>query len=211
MSKLNSFIKQSVIGGTLVLLPLVILAFVFRWIFYFVTDLIQPITDYLISNYHLPELLADALVILIILLSCFIIGSIVSTSIGRWIHSHFDKYLTRMAPGYRVIKEIVGQFFGDPDSSPFARGEVARVRLFGLDCPTSVTAIVTARHSDGTITIFMPTGPNPTSGNIYHVPQELVELYPDTSLEVMMKTIIACGAGSEKIFTPIQGKATEKS
>ena len=68
---------------------------------------------------------------------------------------------------YKLIKEIVLQFFGDSSSSPFSSGEVAIVQLFGATCPTTVTAIVTSKHDDGTITIFMPTGPNPTSGNIF--------------------------------------------
>ena len=77
---------------------------------------------------------------------------------------------------------------------------MARVHIFGRDCPTTVTSIVTARHADGSYTIFMPTGPNPTSGNIYHVPGDLVELFPDVSLEKTMRSIIACGAGSDKLF-----------
>ncbi|MCO7225163.1 DUF502 domain-containing protein [Pleionea sp. CnH1-48] len=200
MEKLRNFTRKSLLGGILVLLPLVILGFVLRWAFYFVTDLIQPLTDYLLTQYSVPEVIADMLVISVIVVFCFLVGTIISTSVGRWVHSHFDHYLTRLAPGYRIIKEIVGQFFGDSDSSPFARGEVARVKLFGLECNTTVTVIVTSRHEDGTYTVFMPTGPNPTSGNIYHVPPEQVELYPDASVERMMKSIIACGAGSDELF-----------
>ena len=85
-------------------------------------------------------------------------------------------------------------------SSPFAKGEVVRVRLFGEGCETTVTGIVTDKHADGTVTFFMPTGPNPTSGNIYHVPEKMVTYYPDASVEQMMKSIIACGAGSSEVF-----------
>ncbi|MCX4026152.1 DUF502 domain-containing protein [Endozoicomonas sp. SM1973] len=201
MEKLRAFIKQSLIGGILILLPIVILGAVFRWVFYFVTDLIQPMTDYMSAHYHLPELVADIAVIALIMFACFAIGTLVSTSVGTWIHSHFDKYLDKLAPGYRIIKEIVSQIVGDPNSSPFTKGEVVRVQLFGETCETTVTAIVTARHEDDTVTIFMPTGPNPTSGNIYHVPEKLVTYYPDASVEKMMKSIIACGAGSDSLFT----------
>jgi uncharacterized membrane protein len=202
MQKLKLFFRQSFIGGVLVLLPLVILGFFFHWAFIFVTDLIQPITNALNTQFHVPELVADVLAIMLLLAICFVVGTLVSTGVGKWLHEKFDKYLSKLAPGYRLIKEIIGQFLGDPESSPFGRGEVVRVKLFGEHCPTTVTAIVTARHLDGTVTIFMPTGPNPTSGNIYHVPQQLVEEIPYASVEAMMKSIIACGAGSEKLFTP---------
>ncbi len=194
------FIRKSLFGGIVVLLPVILLSLILKWAFYFVTDLIQPLTDYVINQFSLPELTADIVVIVLIVVICFSVGTIVSTGIGKWVHGHLDKYLIKLAPGYKLIKEIVSQFFGDSDSSPFSSGEVAIVKLFGANCPTTVTAIVTSKHADGTITIFMPTGPNPTSGNIYHLPAELVDIRPDISVESMMKSIIACGAGSGKLM-----------
>ncbi len=200
------FLRKSLFGGIVVLLPLVILSFIIKWAFYFVTDMIQPLTDFVVLNYGFPELGSDIVVVLVIFLVCFSVGTLVSTGIGKWLHHHFDQSLFKLAPGYKVIKEIVGQFFGDSGTSPFSSGEVARVQLFGEHCPTTVTAIVTSKHKDGTVTIFMPTGPNPTSGNIYHVPEAMVEFCPHISVENMMKSIIACGAGSNELFTVSEGK-----
>ncbi len=193
-------IRKTLFGGIVVLLPLLILGWILKSVFFFITDMIQPLTNYVTTHYFFPELAADIIVVLVIVLICFSVGTIVSTGLGKWLHSRFDQYLVRLAPGYKLIKEIVGQFFGDSESSPFSNGEVARVQLFGENCPTTVTAIVTSKHDDGTITIFMPTGPNPTSGNIYHVPEKLVEFCPDISVEGMMKSIIGCGAGSGDLF-----------
>lgn len=200
MDKLKLFIRKALFGGLVVLLPIAIIGFLFRWMFFTITDLIQPITNKLIAEYGLPELGADVLVIALILALCFAVGTFVTTGIGRWLHNHFDKYLVRLAPGYKLVREIVTQVFGDAKSSPFAKGEVVRVQLFGETCPTTVTGIVTDKHADGTVTFFMPTGPNPTSGNIYHVPEQLVTYYPESSVEQMMKSIIACGAGSSEVF-----------
>jgi len=200
MDRVKGFIKTSFVGGILVLLPIVILMFLFNWAFQVVTNLIQPLTHLIIKNNGMPEILGDMLAIAVIFVVCFIVGSIVSTGFGVLMHSHFDKYLVRIAPGYRLIKEIVGQFFGDKSSSPFSNGEVARASIFGMDCGTTVTAIVTSRHADGSYTVFVPTGPNPTSGNMFHLPQEQVEICPDIKVEDMMRTIIACGAGSGELF-----------
>jgi uncharacterized membrane protein len=101
-----------------------------------------------------------------------------------------------------MVKDIVNQFMGDKSNSPFRKGAVARVRIFGGTVETSVTAIVTSQHDDGTYTVFVPTGPNPTSGFIYHVPAEYVELRPEIKIESAMRTVIACGAGSDKLFKP---------
>ncbi|MGX5173086.1 DUF502 domain-containing protein [Aliikangiella sp. IMCC44653] len=204
MGKIKLIIRKSLIGGILVLLPIVIIGFVFRWLFNFITDLIQPLTDYTVRYFPVPEVVADLSVVLLILALCFVIGTFVTTTVGKWLHDRFDRYLIKLAPGYRIVKEIVSQVFGSDENSPFAKGEVVKVKLFGASCETTVTALVTSRHADGTVTIFMPTGPNPTSGNIYHMPESLVEFYPDVSVEQMMRTIIACGAGSDKLFASAQ-------
>lgn len=197
---MKKFIKTSLFGGLVVILPIAILGFFFKWLFKLVTDLIQPLTDFAASRYDFPELVADILVIAIILISCFFVGVIVRTKLGNILHRLFDDILQKLAPGYRMVKEVVVQIFGSPENSPFANGMVARVKLFGVDCPTEVTALIVDHYDEDTYTIFMPTGPNPTSGNIYHVNKSQVVLCPDIKLDSAMRTVIACGAGSGDLF-----------
>lgn len=198
--QLNKFIKTTLFGGVIVILPVVIIAFFLKWLFKTVTDLIQPLTNYALKHYYVPEFVADTVVIILIILACFFVGMVVQTTIGRFFHKFFDKILIKLAPGYRLVKEVVVQIFGQNENSPFINGQVAKVKIFGIQCETEVTALITDKHPDGTYTIFMPTGPNPTSGNIYHVQASQVTLYPDVSLDSAMRTVIACGAGSGEIF-----------
>jgi uncharacterized membrane protein len=192
----EEFFKKSALGGLVIVLPIAILAMGIRWLFRLVTDLIQPFTNLVVNYLGFPELVGDILVLAAMVGMCFAVGYLVTTSGGAWFHRHFDARLARYAPGYKMVKEIVGQFLGDSSKSPFANGEVALVKLFGEDNPTEVTAIVTSKHDNGRYTVFMPTGPNPTSGNIYHVKPSQVTLCPEIKIEDAMRTIIACGAGS---------------
>jgi uncharacterized membrane protein len=200
LQQFKNFIKTTLFGGIVVILPVIIIAFFIKWLFKTITDLIQPLTNYALTQYHVPEFIADGIVISLIILICFFVGVMVQTSIGRLFHRIFDKILVRMAPGYRMVKEVVIQLFGQSEDSPFVNGKVARVKIFGEDCPTEVTALITDQHEDGSYTIFMPTGPNPTSGNIYHVKASQVTVCPDIPLDSAMRTVIACGAGSGMIF-----------
>lgn len=208
MQRLSNFIKTSIIGGLLIILPVVILFFGLRWAFRTVTEFIQPLANPILEHSNAPEIVVDLLVILLILAGCFAIGNIATTSSGRWLHNRFDKTLTRLAPGYNLVRDIIQQLFGDNPNSPFKQGEVARARLFGADVLTDVTGIVTSRHDNGWYTLFVPTGPNPTSGMIYHLPPEQVELLTGVKVDEALRTIISCGAGSGELLGSQPGSQT---
>jgi uncharacterized membrane protein len=193
MEKFKSFLKTSIIGGVVVILPMFIFIMVFKWLFGWVTDIIQPLTNLIVTQSHMSEIIADAVVIAVILISCFIIGIIVKTKIGKFIHENLESRILKIAPGYGTIKEIVMQLIGE--KLPFS--SVALVRIFEND--TLVTGFVTDSHPDGSYTIFVPTAPNPTSGFIYHLKREFVH-HVDIPVEEAMRSIITCGAGSNKIL-----------
>mgnify|MGYP000238059496 FL=1 len=195
----KEFAKKTLLGGLVILLPVALLMMGLRWLFTLVTDLIQPLTNLVTKVIGMPEIFADILVLAGMAGLCFAAGWFVTTAGGAWFHSKFDGRLAKYAPGYQMMKEIVGQFLGDASKSPFANGEVALVRLFGNE--TEVTAIVTSKHENGHYTVFMPTGPNPTSGNIYHVTEEQVTLCPAIAVSDAMRTIIACGAGTGDLLS----------
>lgn len=197
MEKLKSFLKTSIIGGVVVILPMFIFIMVFKWLFGWVTDIIQPLTDLIVTKSHMSEIIADALVIAVILISCFIIGIIVKTRIGKFIHEKLEYRILKIAPGYGTIKEIVMQLIGK--KFPFSSVVVARI----FENNTLVTAFVTDSHADGSYTIFVPTAPNPTSGFIYHVKGEYVH-HVDIPIEEAMRSVITCGAGSNKILKAAQ-------
>lgn len=211
MIRLKSMIRNAFIGGVVVLLPMAILGLFFRAVFRFVTELIQPITNVVAKTTGSPELLSSFSVLLIILLVCVAVGYLTSTSVGIYMHSVFDNKLKVFAPGYKMIKEIVNQLFGDKANSPFSSGSVAEVKVFGESVPTTVTAIVTSRHADGRMTVFVPTGPNPTSGFIYHVDASLVRMLTGVKAETALKTIISCGAGSAELLGSQSTKSVEQA
>lgn len=217
MHRLRSFIANSLIGGLLVILPLVILGLVVNWFITSITGLISPLTHYVLTRYDAPEWLVNLAVIAFILFFCLLIGGLISTSIGRWLHIKFDQLVERTAPGYRLIKDIVQQLFGDKSDSPLRKGDVAIVRAFGTDNSTAMTGIISGHHSNGWYTIFVPTGPNPTTGFIFHVAPEQVQILPEAKTDNAIKTIIACGSGSPQIpgltaaLTQFPGSTTSSS
>ena len=209
MQKLNTFVKQSVVGGLLIISPAVILFLALRWAFNTVAGLVAPIATPIARHIYAPEFVINILVILLILAACFLVGNFATTRSGRWLHDRFEHVMVKLAPGYNLVRDIIHQLFGDSKDSAFRKGDVARVRLFGSDVATEATGIVTSVHHNGWYTLFVPTGPNPTSGMIYHLPPEQVELLKHVKVEEALRTIIACGAGSGELFALNQTRAQQ--
>jgi len=204
MERIKAFIKTTLIGGIGVILPIVILVLVFSWLFRFVTRNIQPLTNLIFANQDSVGIFADVISIILIITVCFLVGVIVKTKLGHYIHDSIEKILLKKIPGYNITKDTVEQFIGR-EEMPFS--SVALVKLFDND--TLVTGFITDKHSNGSYTVFVPTGPNPTSGNIIHVKPEKV-FKVDISVEHAMKSIIACGAGSNKLIEKYMDSQNEK-
>jgi uncharacterized membrane protein len=195
MGKLKSFLKTSLLGGVVVILPVAILAAVSVWVFNLVTGLIAPLTRILIKDSQLNEYLAQSLVIVLIAVTCFFVGVLVRTRLGAFLYRLIETRILKLAPGYSMIKDTVLQIFGSRKDSPFS--SVAIAQIFGND--TRVTAFITDTHADGSYTLFVPTGPNPTSGLIYHLDGKYVQPV-NIPVQDAMRSIISCGAGSAQLL-----------
>ena len=205
MQRLKEFVKSALVGGLLVVLPLGLLIFILAWIFGLVRKLIEPLTGTIVdligslggplaASEKLRDYTADVVVIIVLIVACFFLGLFVRTRFGRWLYLLVESNILLKAPGYSLIKETVAQFVGNK-KSPFS--SVALVQIFGNE--TMVSAFVTDEHPDGSFTVFVPTGPNPTSGNMYHVPARWVHPVK-VPVEDAMRSIISCGAGSSKLL-----------
>ena len=194
MERLKNFFITTLIGGVTAVLPAVLLLAGLVWLFRFVTNIIQPLTNMLVIKADLKELTADILVIAIIVLTCFVIGFLIRTRFGKFIFQGIETAILKSAPGYNLIKETILQILGR-DKAPFAG--VALAQVFCND--TLVTSFITDEHEDGSFTVFVPTGPNPTSGQIFHLDKKYVHKI-DVSVEDAMRSIISCGAGSSDLM-----------
>ncbi len=181
-------------GGLVVLMPILVFFLVVRWLYRVMTDVIYPVTSLLVDKTPLQQLLADVVVISSILIICFLFGVFVKTHMGNLIFKGVENATLRYAPGYSMIKETVMMFFGR-SRSPFSA--VALVRPFSSE--TMMTAFITDEHPDGSYTVFIPTAPNPTSGNIYHLPRERVHIV-DVPVDEALRTILSCGIGSTNMI-----------
>lgn len=183
----------------MVILPIAIFVWLVEWILGVVSEVISPLSRWLVELAPITNFMADVIGVLLLLSACFLIGLFIKTSIGEWLHDIVDAWLTKLAPGYKTIREIVSQLLGGEGNTSLLKGDVCRAYIMGRAAGVSVTAIVTAKHDNGDVTVYVPTAPIPTSGFVYHLSSACVDLLPHVSVEAAMRTVIACGSGSQII------------
>jgi uncharacterized membrane protein len=207
MKRMRSFIGLTLFGGLMVVLPMTIFILLVGWLLGVITSLISPLSELLTSLTPIAKFLADLLGIAIVLAACFVIGLLIRTKLGSWLHDVLDQWLTRLAPGYKTIREVVMQLLGGEGNTSLLKGQVCRAYLMGRAAGVSVTGVVTSTHANGDYTVYVPTAPIPTSGFVYHLSAECVDLLPHISVEAAMRTVIACGSGSQVIFDHADSQA----
>lgn len=200
LTRIKSFFRTTFIGGLVALLPISLIIILFRWIINIIEKYLGPLVDLIAdTDSRLYTVGIYILTIIAIFLIFFSIGLIIKTSWGQFLNHQLEQNYLMKIPGYKLVKETVNQFFGKNKS--FFK-EVVIVDLFNSG--TLMTGFITDDQGE-LVTVFVPTGPNPTSGNIYHVPKDKV-LRTDANVDAGMKSIISCGAGSSDVFAGIVKK-----
>jgi len=194
---MRKYINATLLGGIAALLPLGLVILVARWLINLVQKYLGPIVEWFAKladmDSNLLMLASYVILILAILIGFFSIGIFIRTRTGQFFKKELEqKYLMKI-PGYKIARETVMQFFGK-NRSFFS--EVVLVDIYNSG--TLMTGFVTDDHGNY-LTVFVPTGPNPTSGLIYHVSKDKV-VHTNASVESAMKSIISCGAGSAHLF-----------
>ena len=195
LRRLRRFFLTSVIGGMAVVLPITIFVALLRFIVNFTAGILSPLVLLFPFSENISNWIIDLLSFGIVIALFFTIGLVVRTQYGNKAINRFEERWLMQLPFYSVLRETVRQFFGGK-KKPFS--QVVLCDPFGSG--VLMTGFVTDDEvGHGLVTIFVPTGPNPTNGFIFHMPEENVH-FINTRSEDAMRTIIGVGTGSRILF-----------
>jgi len=188
MKTVASFIKNTLIGGALIILPLALIAILLRHIVDIAHKILKPIASQISDNDFFPYMIAAVLVFL----ACFLAGLIIRTSPGRRFGAFLERRLYERVPGYKVLKAIGGGFLADSGD----RGiQPAFVEIEEGLAP----AFIMKKHADGSATVFVPTCPTPAVGSLYVFPGRKVHAV-DVPMAKLVGCISAWGLGAKDLL-----------
>ena len=199
-SRLGARLRGYFLTGLIVVGPMAITLYVVWWFINLVDAWVKP----LIPIAYLPETYLPFSVpgvgLIVGVLGVMLAGALMANLFGRTLLSQGEMMLDRMPVVrgvYRLVKQIFQTIFSDSGSS-FKRVGLIEFPRRGLYCIVFLAGDPPVEVDDKIgggnplITVFMPNGPNPTTGFIVFVPaSEVIPL--DLAVEDAAKLIVSAG------------------
>ena len=187
-------------SGLLVLIPLLITLVVLNFLFVAFSRMFRPAVDLIKESPYvkeLPLIIVWLIFILIILISLYILGALVASRAGRRRVIAWQGAVLSRIPIVKTIYSVAHQAT-EALSSPLGH-EFSRVVFLewprpGMRALGFVTGHSQALGDDGRslVVVYIPTVPNPTSGNLAFVSEDEV-IETDLSIEDAMKVVFSGG------------------
>lgn len=192
MKQTLEFLKTTVIGGLVVILPLAAALLIAARLLGALQGAVDPVATTLPYGTHIGRLLA----VLIILAGCFLTGLAVRTGIGRRANAWLEQRVLQRLPAYSLLRSIGKQVAGEDDGAQMTPA-LAEIE------DALVPALIVEEHADGRLTVFVPAIPTPTVGAVY-----IMEAARVHRLDVPVTTLVQCvtrwGAGSTELLAAMR-------
>jgi len=180
---LKNFIKQNMIAGLLVIIPIGLTYIVMAFVIGKLDKLMAPVVTWLIQRLQLPlpeDFHLPGLGFLLICLFIFVVGLATANFLGNQLVRAWD-YLMHQVPFvrgiYMTIKKVVDTI-SRPGKSPFEQMVLVRYphpssRMIGLiSCDEH--GEVSGRTGEDLVNVFLPLLPNVTLGFMLIVPRNQI-------------------------------------
>jgi uncharacterized membrane protein len=188
MKALAEFLKTTVIGGLLVVVPVYFTMLLLAKALSGILALLGPIVALLPDRVHrFGTVLAVALVVLV----CFVLGLAARTRIGRRVIEIFERRVLERLPGFTMLRSVVRRVSGTSDDAQF------QPVLVEIEEALTPGFIVEELDADRFV-VLIPSVPTPAAGSLYILPRERVH-WVDVPVTEAVAVITRWGAGTGKL------------
>jgi len=194
MRTIAEFIKTTLIGGIIIVLPVYIAVLLILKAVQGLLAAVKPITAAIPASVEFDEILA----ILVLAVICFIAGLIVRTRAGLRAKNAIERRVLQRLPGYTLLRGLAGRVTGQADEPSFAPA-LAEIE------EALVPALIVEKLEDGSYTVLVPSVPTPMAGAIYILPPERVHPV-DVPFTVALKVLSKWGAGAGEFVRAMQAE-----
>jgi uncharacterized membrane protein len=188
MTQLLKFLRVTVVGGLLFLVPFIILAIIVDRAMGLAHKIVAPLAAHLPVDSVIGIRMEKILAVTAILLFCFAAGCFARTNLAKRIIKWIETTLLCNVPGYQFFKMIGESLLGTEST---VNWQVVLVRMDDTQC----LGFLVERLNGGAAAVFVPDAPNPHSGSLHFVTADHITSLSMTPAAAM-KCLKRLGAGS---------------
>lgn len=163
MKTIATFIKTTLIGGVLIIVPIYVAILLLAKTASGLLALLAPVTAQLPASVKFREIVA----ILLLVAICFVVGLIVRTGPGLRAKNVIEQAVFGRLPGYTFLRGLTKRLAGHDEEHTL---EPALVEIEDALVP----ALIVEELDDGSYTVLVPSAPTPMAGSIYILPRDRV-------------------------------------
>ena len=187
-----AFVKHTVVGGLLIVVPLYLAVLLLLKAMQSVMGLVRPLAQLLPA--WIP---ADNILSLLLVWSlCFLIGLAVRAPMGRALRERLEQSLFERIPGYALLRSLTQRLAGE------SRENVWQPALAELE-DALVPAFIIEEVEDGRFTVFVPSIPTPLAGAVYVLSRDRVHPL-DVPFTQAVQTVSRWGSGAKELVAAMQ-------
>jgi uncharacterized membrane protein len=187
---LAGFLKATIAGGLLFLLPLILVVLLFSHAMRIAGKVAHPISEFLTLDKVVGPAGEEGLAVLMLVLISVAAGLLARTALGhnlmRWSENSFLGGL----PQYRLVKSVAEGLAQIEDA------EDLKPALVNIEDGWQIGYVLETLQKDW-VAVFLPQAPTPMSGNVMYLPAERVRMLSITMVEAM-SIVKRMGIGSAK-------------
>jgi len=189
-TSLTRFLKATIAGGLLFLLPVVLIVIVLGYAVRLAGKVAKPISEFLPVDAVLGVPGVTILAVLLLIVVSLVAGLFARTSEGKRIMRWSENSLLGGLPQYRLVKSMA-EGLAQVEST-----EAVHPALVSIEGGWQIGYLLEPLEN-GWVAVFLPQAPTPMSGNVMYLPADRVRPLGMTMVEAMA-IVKRIGVGSAK-------------
>lgn len=194
MNAIGNYLLKVLIGGAIVVVPLYLSVLLLLKVGQALLTLVHPIAAMLPS--WLPA--GNLMSLLLVLLTCFMVGVGVNTPAGRAARGSLEKTLFQRMPGYALFRTLTQRMAEQSEENAW------KPALVEFD-EALVPAFIVEELDDGRCTVFVPSVPTPLAGAVHILERKRVHPL-DVPFAQAIRSISRWGVGSGDLVAAMKAR-----
>ena len=193
MQAMIKFIKTTVMGAIVVIIPMAVILFVLTDVFNKLITATAPLTKNMTLGPLSNAIIAVIIVVVVIIFIFFIAGLLLNSFWGKSIKNWLEHKIFENIPMFSTLKQLTKRVAGIENSN----FPVVEIDLYGSD--VKVLGIAVEKLSDGRLMVNAPSSPVITVGQLFIVPTDRTKQL-DVSIPDTINCLSKLGLEADKIY-----------